>query len=106
MCIRDRHIALVFIVVNGLFQEIPPRIFVKIDLRVMPRDNIIIIQLNHALKQLIKLQIAVAIDARIRRHTRFIRVHKLVDNIRFEAVGKIKHIVRHVKRCLLYTSQF
>ncbi len=92
------HIALVLVCVHRLFQQPATACLVVLDAGVVPRDDAVASRLTCAGKQLVKLQKAVTVDAGVGGLSVFIGFDEPVDDLFFEAVGKIKHIVRHAQR--------
>ena len=90
-----QHIALVFLFVDGFFQEELSTLF--FDSGIVSGYNVIIIQLLCPLHQLFKLHITVTIDTRIRGESVFVGADKAVHDLCAEIFRKIEHEIRNAQ---------
>ena len=87
------NIALILAVVNSLFQKIASAFLVIFSNCIMSRNNIIKAELLCFFQQLIKLDVAVTVDARIRRSAVAVSVNKALDNVASEIIGIVKNVI-------------
>ena len=97
LCERIKHVALVLQRINCLTQQVTAFGFIIADLRIVAGDNVITAKLLCAHEKLVEFQIAVAVNAGVRRSAVNVSVNETVDNIALEAVGKVENVVRHAK---------
>ena len=88
-----QHVALVFRRIQPAPQLVAPRCLVIRPARIMPRRNIVVPQLRTPLLQRRKLQIPVAVDARVRCPSTQIRIAKPVDHLATERAREIEREV-------------
>ena len=94
---RIEHIALILCFVNTLFKKKATAAFVKFINCVMPGCNIVMLKLQRPFEQLIKLEVAVAVNAGVRRCAFLINVNEFSDNLFSEIIGKIENIKRYAE---------
>ena len=89
------HITLVFLFIDGFFQEELSVLF--FDSGIVSGYNVIVIQLLCPLHQLFKLHITVTVDTRIRSESVFIGADKAVHDLCAEIFRKIEHEIRNAQ---------
>ena len=97
LCHGIKNVALIFCRIHCFFQKISVFLLIIFNLCVMSRHHIIISQFFCPAKQFFKLQISVAVNTGIGSHTIFIGFYKMVNDILFESVRKIQHIIGHIQ---------
>ena len=95
LCQIVEHVALVLRLVEGLFEDV--LLPFPLDAGIVPGGDIAAAHDIGALKQLVEFQIAVAVDAGVRRNAVLIGVHKAVDDALGEFVLEVEDIIRHTE---------
>ena len=88
---RIEHVTLVLALIERLFEK-PPPVFL-FDARVMARDDGVAAKNAGALVETLEFQIAVAVDAGVRRRTVLVGGDKAVDDLTLEVIREVEDIV-------------
>ena len=91
-----QHIALVFALVQSLFQEPAARGLVLLHPGIMARDHIVDAVGVGPAEQMVKFHVFVAVDAGVGRAARLIHPDEFLDDLLPEIGGKIHHFIGDV----------
>ena len=94
---RVEHVALVLQGVDRLTQQITAFGFIIADLRIVAGNNIVAAKLLRTHEELVKFQVAVAVDAGVWRSAVDVGIDKTVDNVVLEAFSKVENVIGHAE---------
>ena len=97
LCEHIQHIALVFAGIHRLFQQPAPRSTVLLGAGIVPRSHTAQPGLARRLQKLIKLHIAVAVNARVGRSASLIHANEFFDDLLFKIQCKVQHLVGDIQ---------
>ena len=81
--------------VDSLTQQIAAFGFVVADLGIVAGNNIVAAKLLRTHEELVKFQVAVAVDAGVRRSAVNVGIDETVDNVVLEAFSKVENVIGH-----------
>ena len=110
LCQSIQYIALILIRVKCFFQKVSARGNIFFYMGIMSCYHIVISEFPCPTIQLIKFQITITVNTRIRRHPIFIGSNKTFNYIFFKTFRKIEHIIWNSKfisyiSCILHIIQ-
>ena len=94
---RIQNVALILCIIGRLAKNPATLFFVVFVDGVVTRYDVVKLQFLCSVHELIKLDISVAVNARVRRSAVAICVNESLDNLQFEIIGIIENIIRYTE---------
>ena len=91
-----KHVRLILRIIYRFFQNVTVSVRIIFYPCIMTCHNIVVADLLHTVKQLVKFQIAVTVNTRIRCAAVFISFHETIHYLCVEIRCKIKYIIWHI----------